>query len=72
MGFVALTNDGLQAMLFYIVVYYLMNLGAFAVLLMVLNNSGREDMEGLRGLAWLGMVYLAGFGLVYIYLRLFA
>jgi len=26
----------------------------------------------LRGLAWLGIVYLAGFGLVYIYLRLFA
>jgi NADH-quinone oxidoreductase subunit N len=28
MGFVALTNDGLQAMLFYVAVYYLMNLGA--------------------------------------------
>jgi len=54
MGFVALTNDGLQAMLFYVVVYYLMNLGAFVVLMMVLNNSGREDMDGLRGLAWRG------------------
>jgi NADH-quinone oxidoreductase subunit N len=54
MGFVVLTNDGLQAMLFYVVVYYLMNLGAFAVLMMVLNNSGREDMQGLRGLAWRG------------------
>jgi len=54
MGFVVLTNDGLQAMLFYLVVYYLMNLGAFAVLMMVLNNSGREDLQGLRGLAWRG------------------
>ncbi len=54
MGFVALTNDGLQAMLFYVVVYYLMNLGAFAVLLMVLNQSGREDIGAFRGLAWRG------------------
>ncbi len=54
MGFVALTNDGLQAMLFYVVVYYLMNLGAFAVLLTVLNRAGREDLESLRGLAWRG------------------
>jgi NADH-quinone oxidoreductase subunit N len=54
MGFVVLNDEGLKAMLFYVVVYYLMNLGAFAVLLMVLNNSGREDMEGFRGLAWRG------------------
>jgi NADH-quinone oxidoreductase subunit N len=54
MGFVALTDDGLRAMLFYVVVYYLMNLGAFAVLLMVLNNSGREDIDSFRGLAWRG------------------
>jgi NADH-quinone oxidoreductase subunit N len=54
MGFVVLSDDGLRAMLFYVVVYYLMNLGAFAVLMMVLNQSGREDMEGFRGLAWRG------------------
>jgi NADH-quinone oxidoreductase subunit N len=54
MGFVVLSDDGLKAVLFYTVVYYLMNMGAFAVLLMVLNNSGREDIEGFRGLAWRG------------------
>jgi NADH-quinone oxidoreductase subunit N len=54
MGFVALTNDGLQAMLFYVVVYYLMNLGAFAVLMMVVNSTGREDIAAFRGLAWRG------------------
>jgi NADH-quinone oxidoreductase subunit N len=54
MGFVVLTDDGLKAMLFYLVVYYLMNLGAFAVLMMVLNSSGREDIDGFRGLAWRG------------------
>ncbi|RMD83670.1 MAG: NADH-quinone oxidoreductase subunit N [Candidatus Dadabacteria bacterium] len=54
MGVVALTNTGLMAVLFYVVVYYLMNLGAFAVLLAVVNRSGREDIAGLRGLAWRG------------------
>jgi hypothetical protein len=38
----------------HVVVYYLMNLGAFGVLMMVLNDSGREDLEGFRGLAWRG------------------
>ena len=54
MGFVVLSDDGLRAILFYVVVYYLMNLGAFGVLMMVLNSSGREDMDGFRGLAWRG------------------
>ncbi len=54
MGLVVLSDQGLSAALFYIVVYYLMNLGAFAVLLMVMNSSGREDIDGFRGLAWRG------------------
>ncbi|HYC00107.1 MAG TPA: NADH-quinone oxidoreductase subunit N [Candidatus Limnocylindrales bacterium] len=55
MGFVALSDTGLRAMLFYTVVYYLMNLGAFAVLMTVMNGSGgREDMGAFRGLAWRG------------------
>ena len=54
MGFVVLSNDGLRAMLFYLVVYYLMTLGAFVVVLVVANNTGREDLDGFRGLAWRG------------------
>jgi NADH-quinone oxidoreductase subunit N len=54
MGFVVLSNEGLRAMLFYLVVYYLMNLGAFLVVMVVANNTGREDLEGFRGLAWRG------------------
>jgi NADH-quinone oxidoreductase subunit N len=54
MGFVVLSDEGLRAMLFYIVVYYLMNLGAFIVVMVVANNTGREDLEGFRGLAWRG------------------
>ena len=56
MGFVVLSNEGLQAMLFYLVVYYLMTLGAFLVVMVVVNNTGREDLEGFRGLAWRGGV----------------
>ncbi len=54
MGLVVLNNDGLNAMLFYIVVYLIMNLGAFLVVMIVSNATGREDIEGYRGLAWRG------------------
>jgi NADH-quinone oxidoreductase subunit N len=54
MGFAVLSDDGLRAMLFYLTVYYLMNLGAFVVVMMVANSTGREDLAGYRGLAWRG------------------
>src|SRR5437879_12691602 len=31
-----------------------MNLGAFWVVMLVANASGREDLDGYRGLAWRG------------------
>ena len=34
--------------------YYLMNLGAFLVVMVVANSTGREDLDGFRGLAWRG------------------
>jgi NADH-quinone oxidoreductase subunit N len=49
-----LSNEGLRAMLFYTVVYYLMNIGAFLVVMIVANATGREDIDGYRGLAWRG------------------
>jgi NADH-quinone oxidoreductase subunit N len=54
MGLVVLNNDGLKAMLFYIVVYLIMNLGAFLVVVIVANETGKEDIAGYRGLAWRG------------------
>ncbi len=54
MGLVALNTEGLQAMLFYIVVYLIMNLGAFLVVVLVANATGKEEIEGYRGLAWRG------------------
>ena len=54
MGFVVLTNDGIRAMLFYLFAYYLMDVGAFLVVMIVANATGREDIDGFRGLAWRG------------------
>ncbi|HUO05634.1 MAG TPA: NADH-quinone oxidoreductase subunit N [Candidatus Binataceae bacterium] len=54
MGFVVLSNDGIQAMLFYLFAYYVMDAGAFLVVMIVANSTGREDIEAYRGLAWRG------------------
>ncbi len=59
MGFVVLSDDGLRAMLFYMTVYYLMNIGAFLTVMIVSNSTGREDIDGLRGLAWRGGAFPA-------------
>ena len=56
MGLAVLTNDGLRAILFYVVVYLIMNLGAFLVVGMIANVTGDENIENYRGLAWRGAV----------------
>jgi NADH-quinone oxidoreductase subunit N len=54
LGFVVFAERGVQALLFYLAVYYTMNLGAFWVVMLVANATGREDLDGYRGLAWRG------------------
>ena len=54
MGLVVLSNDGIRAMLFYMLAYYLMDAGAFLVVMIVANQTGREDIGAYRGLAWRG------------------
>jgi len=56
MGLAVLNNDGLSAILFYVVVYLIMNVGAFLVVAMIANVTGDEDIETYRGLAWRGAV----------------
>ena len=56
MGLAVLNNDGLKAILFYVVVYLIMNLGAFLVVVMIANVTGNEEIETYRGLAWRGAV----------------
>lgn len=54
MGFVLLSNDGIRAMLVYLFAYYVMDAGAFLVVMIVANATGREDIGAYRGLAWRG------------------
>jgi len=39
-------------MLFYFFAYLLMNLGAFLIVIVLINKTGRSDIESYRGLAW--------------------
>jgi NADH-quinone oxidoreductase subunit N len=77
MGLAALNREGASAVLFYLVAYLFMNLGAFAVVAFLRNQTGSEDLSSYRGLAYrsplmavlmsifllslLGMPPLAGF-----------
>ena len=50
MGGVLLTSEGIGAILFYLIVYLFMNLGAFYVVVLVANEMGSETIDGYRGL----------------------
>ena len=50
MGFVLLTPAGLSAILFYLVVYLFMNLGAFYVVVLVSNSMRGEEISDFMGL----------------------
>ncbi len=52
MGFVVLSNQGVLAVLFYLGVYLLMNLGAFFVVITVAKLSRGEEIAHYRGLVW--------------------
>jgi len=50
MGLATFTPQGAAAVLFYLVVYLFMNLGAFAVVAFLRNQTGSEDLQSYRGL----------------------
>jgi NADH-quinone oxidoreductase subunit N len=50
MGFATLTREGAAAVLFYLIAYLFMNLGAFAVVAFLRNQTGSEDLSSFRGL----------------------
>ncbi|MDO8644949.1 MAG: NADH-quinone oxidoreductase subunit N [bacterium] len=50
MGFAALNQEAIQAVLAYLVVYFIMNLGAFLVVLIVYDRLGTENISGYAGL----------------------
>lgn len=52
MGLATLTRDGAGAVLFYLVTYLFMNLGAFAVVAFMRNLTGQEDLSYYRGFVY--------------------
>ena len=50
MGLAVLQRAGVEAMLFYLIAYLFMNLGAFAVVAFLRNQTGSEDLADFRGL----------------------
>lgn len=52
MGIASISILGQQSVLFYLVVYMLMNFGAFLVVILISNRYGVEEIEDYRGLAW--------------------
>jgi NADH-quinone oxidoreductase subunit N len=52
MGVVLLTSSGVKAITFYLVVYGLMNLGAFLVVIAMSADERREEVSNFRGLGW--------------------
>jgi NADH-quinone oxidoreductase subunit N len=49
MGAVVLTEQGLQAILIYLITYLFMNLGAFLIVIEVYNKTGSFDLKDYRG-----------------------
>ena len=52
LGVAVLTGGAAAAVLYYLVAYLAMNLGAFAVVALVRNATGSEDLSAFRGLVW--------------------
>src|SRR5204863_5623988 len=52
MGLATMSREGAGAVLFYLVTYLFMNLGAFAVVAMMRNLTGQEDLTYFRGFVY--------------------
>jgi NADH-quinone oxidoreductase subunit N len=52
MGLVAANRFGMSAVLFYLAVYCLMNLGAFWIISWVVDKKGSEGFDAFSGLGW--------------------
>jgi NADH-quinone oxidoreductase subunit N len=51
MGVAALNTEALRGVLFYLLTYFIMNLGAFGVVIYVLNELKTENIEDYKGLS---------------------
>jgi len=63
MGLVVFNDTGLTAILVYLVVYLIMNFGAFFVVMLIANKTGSEEIETYNGLAYRSPLIAACFAL---------
>lgn len=61
MGVATMNDKGFQSVLFYLVAYYFMNLGAFGAIIYFANTTNGEEIEDLRGFGWRSPVVAATF-----------
>ncbi|MFN0207314.1 MAG: NADH-quinone oxidoreductase subunit N [Planctomycetota bacterium] len=61
MGVAVMNSDGFESVIFYLVAYYFMNLGAFGAIIYFANTTGGEEIRDLRGLGWKSPVVGATF-----------
>lgn len=52
MGLTVFNHTAMEGVLFYFIAYYLMNLGAFLVIIVMINQTGSEEISSYRGLIW--------------------
>ncbi len=50
LGLIALSNEGMMAVMIYFVIYTIMNLGAFFVVMLIANKIGSEELDDYKGL----------------------
>ncbi len=62
MGLATMTKEGAGAVMFYLVVYLFMNLGAFAVVAFMRNLTGQEDLSYYRGFVYRSPVLVVTLG----------
>lgn len=52
MGVVLMTQEGMQAVMFYLGIYLFMNLGAFLCVIFISQKTGSENLEDWKGIGW--------------------
>jgi NADH-quinone oxidoreductase subunit N len=61
MGVATMDRQGYSSVLFYLVAYYFMNLGAFGAVIYFANTTRGEELDDLRGLGWKAPIVGAAF-----------
>lgn len=56
LAFTTFSNEGMMALIIYLAIYMVMNLGAFYVVLQIANKTGSEELDDYNGLGYLSPI----------------